>query len=94
MDIMLNIYVVATEADKPENDYLKNMKIPNPSPVGGRLQQFWKVWEQKGASPYIVELLREGLTLNFSQPPPLSTKPIFMDSYKGNPEKRLALKSA
>ena len=88
------MYVVVTEADSPGSDYLKDLKIPHPSPVGGRLQQFWKVWKQKGASPYIVELLREGLTLEFSQPPPLSKTPIFMDSYKGNPVKRLALKTA
>ena len=88
------IYVVATEADKPGNDYLRDLQIPNPSPVGGRLQQFWKVWENKGASPYVVDLLKEGLKLDFHQPPPLSKTPIFMDSYKGDPLRRQALKAA
>ena len=88
------MYVVAIAADRAESDYPLKLTIPKPSPVGGRLQQFWEVWEKKGASPYIVKLLKEGLTLEFSEPPPLVKSPIFMDSYKGDPIRRQALKSA
>jgi hypothetical protein len=60
--------------------------------VGGRLQHFWKKWEEMGASSYVVNILRHGLTLEFKEAPPLVNIPVFMDSYQSNPEKQTALK--
>ena len=45
--------------------------------VGGRLQKFWRVWQQLGADPWVVSTLREGYAIEFLQHPPLSAKPIF-----------------
>ena len=87
------IYVVATEADKPGNDYLRDLQIPNPSPVGGRLQQFWKVWENKGASPYVVDLLKEGLKLDFHQPPPIIKNTYLYGLLQRGPNKKAGAKS-
>ena len=47
------------------------------SKVGGRLQAFWKVWEQLGADPWVVSTLREGYNIEFESPPPLTNHPIF-----------------
>ncbi len=35
--------------------------------VGGQLQNYWKQWEQIGASDYVVNILRYGLTLEFKE---------------------------
>ena len=54
-------------------------------PVGGRLQQFWQVWEQKGAPPSVVEMIKEGYILPFqknSEKPPLIKEPSIQSSYK------------
>ena len=68
---------------------------PKPSiKVGGRLQHFWREWEAQGASPYIVNILKEGLKLEFVSKPPLSPTPIVMESYEGDAIRRLALKTA
>ena len=40
--------------------------------VGGRLQEFHQAWLARGASPWIVSILREGYHLEFENPPPLS----------------------
>ena len=45
--------------------------------VGGRLQNFWKVWQQLGADPWVVSTIREGYAIEFLQSPPLSSTPIY-----------------
>jgi ribonuclease HI len=74
---------------------------PSPSPalpqiqvVGGCLQDFWPQWESIGASSFVVNLIRHGVTLEFSEQPPLSNVPIIMESYLHNTDKRLALRVA
>ena len=37
--------------------------------VGGRLQHFWQKWEARGANPVIVDWLKEGVKLDFSEKP-------------------------
>ena len=34
-------------------------------PVGARLQTFWKTWQDLGADPKVVQILREGYILPF-----------------------------
>ena len=51
------------------------------SAVGSCHQKFWKTWESEGASLYIVQIAKEGLTLIFKSKPPLSRAPIVMESY-------------
>lgn len=62
-------------------------------PVGGRLQNFWKVWEKLGTDPHIVRILKEGLKLQFLAKPTL-TAPIVLESYGNNQLKQSALKEA
>ena len=44
--------------------------------IGARLNAFWRVWEQEGASPWIVSILRKGFSLRFKELPPLSSRPL------------------
>ena len=46
-------------------------------PVGGRLQKFWKVWQDLGADPWVVSTIKHGYAIEFIHQPPLSTTPIF-----------------
>ena len=43
--------------------------VPNvlsaPSVLGGRLQEFWQVWQEMGANPGMVSILKEGYILSF-----------------------------
>jgi len=45
------------------------------TPVGGRLQETWKVWEQLNLDSWVVETLRRGYKFNFVEKPPLTTIP-------------------
>ena len=38
-------------------------------------------WRDRGAEPWVVEVLREGYAIPFRMPPPLSPTPIILDSY-------------
>ena len=40
-------------------------------PVGARLQNFWKAWEDLGAGPKVAQILKEGYTLPFQIRPNL-----------------------
>ena len=33
--------------------------------VGGRLRKFWQVWQEMGANPRVISILKEGYTLPF-----------------------------
>ena len=69
---------------KVSNDFLEiNHASPPLSteelvvPIGGRLQVFWPLWQQMGASPWVVSTLRLGYNLEFiDQPPNLSLFPV------------------
>ena len=54
--------------------------VTNP-PVGTRLQNFWQVWQNLGASPKIVQILKEGYTLPFQNRPLLSRHPTVISRY-------------
>ena len=54
--------------------------VTNPS-VGTRLQNFWQVWQNLGASPKIVQILKEGYTLPFQNRPLLSRHPTVISRY-------------
>ena len=61
--------------------------------VGGRLQRFWQVWQNMGANPRIVSILKEGYTLPFKQRPRLVRFPLVQSGY-ASPIKNLLLKEA
>ena len=56
-----------------------------PSPFrtlsGGCLSLHWQAWRDRGAEPWVVEVLRVGYCLPFLCAPPLSNVPIPMPSY-------------
>ena len=54
--------------------------VTHPS-VGARLQKFWQVWWNLGASPKIVQTLKEGYTLPFQNRPLLSRHPTVISRY-------------
>ena len=57
--------------------------VPSPCLTlsGGCLSLHWQAWRDRGADPWVVEVLREGCRIPFLQPPPLSTDSIPMHSY-------------
>ena len=61
--------------------------------VGGRLQSFWQVWQNKGANPRVVSILKEGYTLPFKQRPRLTRFPLIQSGYS-SPTKNRFLKEA
>ena len=74
--------------------------VPNAVPeqaVGGRLQRFWQVWQNMGANPRVVSILKEGYTLPFKQRPLLVRFPLgskwLRQSYKKSVVKRGSPKS-
>ena len=50
-------------------------------PVGARLQNFWQTWLDLGASPKVVQILREGYTLPFRTRPRLARFPTIVSCY-------------
>ena len=44
--------------------------------VGGRLQTFWPKWQELGANPRVVSILKEGYALPFKMRPPLTRFPL------------------
>ena len=50
-------------------------------PVGARLQNFWKAWEDVGAGPKVVQILKEGYTLPFWIRPKLTRSPTIVSCY-------------
>ena len=59
-------------------------------PVGSRLQNFWKTWEDLGASPKAVQILREGYTLHVWIRSNLARSPTIISCYV-NPHRNLYL---
>ena len=55
---------------------------------------FWRVWESRGAEPWIIQVLREGYLLPFLSPPPLSSTLIPLPSYSPSSILGLALVTA
>ena len=50
-------------------------------PVGARLQNFWQTWLDLGASPKVVQILKEGYTLPFRIRPRLTRSPTVISCY-------------
>ena len=61
--------------------------------VGGRLQQFWHIWQEMGANPGVVSVLKDGYSLPFSQRPLLTRVPLVHSGY-ANPTKSRSLKES
>ena len=51
------------------------------TPVGARLQSFWKIWLDLGASPRVIQILKQGYTLPFRIRPHLSRSPTVVSCY-------------
>ena len=49
--------------------------------VGGRLQTFWPKWQELGANPRVVSILKEGYALPFKMRPPLTRFPLITSGY-------------
>ena len=62
-----------------------------PLGVGGCLSLHWTIWRDRGAEPWVVEVLRMRYRLPFSLPPPLSPVPIPLPSYSPSSVKGIAL---
>ena len=62
-------------------------------PVGAKLQSFWKAWEDLGAVPKVVQILRECYTLPFRIRPKLKRTPTIISHYV-NPHRKLYLLEA
>ena len=66
-----------------------------PSPFrtlsGSCLSLHWQAWRDRGAEPWVVEVLRVGYCLPFLSAPPLSNVPIQMPSYSPTSIKGAAL---
>ena len=61
--------------------------------VGGRLQEFWEVWQTMGSNPRVVSILKRGYTLPFKQRPVLTRFPVVQSGY-ANPSKNMHLKES
>ena len=67
-----------------------------PSPCltlsGGCLSLHWQAWRDRGAEPWVVEVLRYGYRIPFLCDPPLSRAPISLPSYHPSSIKGVALR--
>ena len=61
--------------------------------VGGRLQTFWPKWQELGANPRVVSILKEGYALPFKMRPPLTRFPLIQSGY-AKPAKSRSLTEA
>ena len=69
------------------------LSVANVQSVGGRLQNFWKIWALKGANPKVVSILKEGYVLPFKVRPPLIREPLIVSGY-ANPTRDSHLQEA
>ena len=60
-------------------------KLEVSPPIGGRLANFWKIWQEKGADPWTVSVLKKGYNLEFETKPPLTITPV-MNLNSKNPQ--------
>ena len=49
--------------------------------VGGRIQRFWQKWQELGANPRVVSILKEGYSLPFKIRPPLTRFPLIQSGF-------------
>ena len=76
---------------KGKGNFRKWEPCPCPAVVGGCLSSHWPAWEDRGAEPWVVEVVREGYVIPFHSVPPLSATPIILDSYSPQSIKGRAL---
>ena len=61
--------------------------------VGGRLQQFWHIWQEMGENPRVVSVLKDDYSLPFSQRSLLTRVPLVHSGY-ANPTKSHTVKES
>ena len=61
--------------------FRKQESYPCPLTVGGCLSLHWQAWSDRGADPWVVEVLRRGYQIPFHSAPPLSSEPIPFPAY-------------
>ena len=59
--------------------------------VGSRLQKFWHIWQEMGASPRVVSVLKDGYALLFKLGPPLTRSPLIRSGYANLADIRTAI---
>ena len=64
---------------------------PCPAVIGGCLSLRWQSWRDRGADPWVVEVLRLGCVIPFHSIPPRSGSPFALDSYSPQSVKGRAL---
>ena len=67
---------------------LPDFPVPalNDSPVGARLQLYWRNWQHISADPWVISVLRDGYYLPFSaDPPPLTSDPPLLSYSRSHP---------
>ena len=65
--------------------------VPNvATDVRGRLKKFWQVWQDLGANPRVLSILKEGYSLPFRDRPPFNRFPLIV-SKEANPLKNKCL---
>ena len=64
---------------------------PCPAVIGSCLSLQWCAWRERGAEPWVVEVLKEGYAIPFHMQPPLSPTSIVLDSYSPQSVKGRAL---
>ena len=63
-------------SSKSLQGFRKWVSYPCPALTGGCLLLHWQAWRDRGAEPWVVEVLRFGYRLPFLRVPPLSKEPI------------------
>ena len=67
---------------------LPDFPVPalNDSPVGARLQLYWRNWQRIFTNPWVISVLRDGYYLPFSaDPPPLTSDPPLLSYSHSHP---------
>ena len=80
----------SSEEDLEIPEYRLPVSLPSTSnlelPVGGRLKHFVPQWEEMGANPFILKVLRKGYKIPFKEEVVLTLEPC-MESKSSNPVK-------
>ncbi len=85
-------------ATRASDYWTTHIKTAAPAPqsilVGGRLQHFWQVWKEEGASNFVGQILWEGQKLRFNLKPPMSMMPVWMESHTEDKTKYKAVQNS
>ena len=69
---------------RPPAPSLSMLTTQQPEQVGGKLSSYWQKWEQKGAHPSVVSMLRWGYRIPLKENPELTTVPKISSGYSSS----------